>query len=161
MTELPLQSLFTFRRLAPAVDYLGSPFSASFRPLLLGLPLRRPFRSPSLPFSSLSASFAFALSAVRSGYSALLFFLSAFFPFPPHSGLFGAPRFLSSPWFFPFRSAWFPIQPFRFRLLSFLLVSFRPSLLRSRSRSAGACLRSHSGIFRGFRFLSSASALGF
>ena len=31
-----MQSPFSFRRLAPAFDYLGSPFSAFFRPLLLG-----------------------------------------------------------------------------------------------------------------------------
>ena len=34
-----MQSPFTFRRLAPAFDYLGSPFSAFFRPLLLGFPV--------------------------------------------------------------------------------------------------------------------------
>ena len=34
-----MQSPFSFRRLAPASDYLGSPFSAFFRPLLLGFPV--------------------------------------------------------------------------------------------------------------------------
>ena len=33
-----MQSPFSFRRFAPASDYLGSPFSAFFRPLLLGFP---------------------------------------------------------------------------------------------------------------------------
>ena len=34
-----MQSPFSFHRLAPAFDYLGSPFSAFFRPLLLGFPV--------------------------------------------------------------------------------------------------------------------------
>ena len=34
-----MQSPLSFRRLAPASDYLGSPFSAFFRPLLLGFPV--------------------------------------------------------------------------------------------------------------------------
>ena len=34
-----MQSPFSFRRFAPAFDYLGSPFSAFFRPLLLGFPV--------------------------------------------------------------------------------------------------------------------------
>ena len=54
--------------------------------------------------------------------------------------LLGAPQVLSFLWSFSFRSAWFPMQFFRFCLLSVLFVSFRPSLLRSRSRSAGAHL---------------------
>ena len=73
--QLHLQSLFSFRRLAPADDYLGSPFSASFRPLLLGFPLPLPvassfFPSLGLPFRSSLApfrilSFLFFLSALR------------------------------------------------------------------------------------------------
>ena len=43
---------------------------------------------------------------------------------------------------FPFHPDWFPIQSFRFRLLSSLFVSFRPLLLRSHSRSTGARFRS-------------------
>ena len=75
MQQLHLQSLFSFRRLAPADNYLGSPFSASLRPLLLGFPLRFPVASsffPSLriPFRSSLApfrilSFLFFLSALR------------------------------------------------------------------------------------------------
>ena len=69
-----------------------------------------------------------------------LFFLSALFPFL----LSAAPRcsrgsFVPSV-FLPFPSDWFPIQTSRFCLLSLLFVSFRSSLLRSRSRSAGAHL---------------------
>ena len=41
---------------------------------------------------------------------------------------------------FPFRSAWFPMLRFRSSVLSFLFVSFRPSQLRSHSRSTGAYL---------------------
>ena len=39
---------------------------------------------------------------------------------------------------FPFHPVWFPIQSFRFCLFSSLFVSFRPSLIRSHSRSSGA-----------------------
>ena len=39
-----------------------------------------------------------------------------------------------------FRSTWFPMLRFRFPVLSFLSVSFRPSQLRSHSRSTGAYL---------------------
>ena len=73
--QLHLQSLFSFRRLAPADDYLGSPFSASFRPLLLGFRSRFPVISSffpllPLPFRSASArfwilSFLFFLSALH------------------------------------------------------------------------------------------------
>ena len=89
MQQLHLQSLFSFRRLAPADDYLGSPFSvplcvfpsgftllfSRFAFLLLGFPLRFPFASsffplPPLPFRSSLApfrilSFLFFLSALR------------------------------------------------------------------------------------------------
>ena len=54
--------------------------------------------------------------------------------------LHGALRFLSSPLLFPFSPARFPVHSFRFCLLGFLLVSFRPSLLRSRSCSTGDSL---------------------
>ena len=48
---------------------------------------------------------------------------------------------------FPFHPVWFPIQSFRFRLLSSLFVSFRPLLLRSHSRSTGAHLTSSLSAF--------------
>ena len=38
---------------------------------------------------------------------------------------------------FPFHPVWFPIQSFQFCLFSLLFVSFRPTLLRSHSRSTG------------------------
>ena len=65
------------------------------------------------------------------------------FCFPPvfaSQRLHGALRFLSSPLLFPFSPARFPVHSFRFCLLGFLLVSFRPSLLRSRSCSTGDSL---------------------
>ena len=81
MQQLHLQSLFSFRRFAPADDYLGSPFSfpsASLRPLpsiLLGFPLRFPVASSFfrfqarrfrfLPFRFRILSFLFFLSALR------------------------------------------------------------------------------------------------
>ena len=85
--------------------------SASFRPLLLPFRLLSPLL---LPFCPLAVS--------------------------PHSRLFVQARFLSSPSLFPFIHGWFPIRFVRFCLLSFLFVSFRPSLLRSHSRSTGASL---------------------
>ena len=154
-----MQSPFSFRRFAPAFDYLGSPFSAFFRPLLLG------FRStlscfPTSFFRSTFTFFRQLLSRFR--LLSVLFFLSAFFPVL----LTAAPR-CSSVSFVPFV---FPLPP---RLIShaFLpvlltqlscIVSFRPSLLRSRSRSAGAHLSLSLKMFLpGFHFLSSVSALGF
>ena len=83
--QLHLQSLFSFRRLAPADDYLGSPvsfpstLSASFPQLsslpsiLLGFPLRFPVASsffPLLPLPFRSASTQFRILS-------FLFFLSA------------------------------------------------------------------------------------
>ena len=155
-----MQSPFSFRRLAPAFDYLGSPFSTFFRPLLLG------FRFHTYVFSLIFLSARPSLSFVRfylaSGYSASCssFQLSSRFS---SQRLPVAPRFLSSPWLFPL-----PLHLISHVLLPVLLtqlsciVSFRPSLLRSRSRSAGAHLSlSLKMFFHGFRFLSSASALGF
>ena len=82
--------------------------SAFFRPLPV---LFRLLSSTALPFSSLSGFASQRLS--------------------------GAHRFLSSPLSFPFSPGRFPFPSFRFCLLGFLLVSFRPSLLRSRSCSTG------------------------
>ena len=155
-----MQSPFSFRRLAPAFDYLGSPFSAFFRPLLLGFP----DHTFVLSFLFLSArpSLSFVSFCLASGYSASCssFQLSSRFS---SQRLSGAPRFLSSPWLFPL-----PLHLISHVLLPVLLtqlsciVSFRPSLLRSRSRSAGAHLSlSLKMFFHGFHFLSSASALGF
>ena len=73
MQQLHLQSLFSFRRLAPADDYLGSPFSASLRPLLLGFPLRFPVASSF--FRSLPFRFRFPFARFR--ILSFLFFLSA------------------------------------------------------------------------------------
>ena len=228
-----MQSPFSFRRFAPAFDYLGSPFSAFFRPLLLGFPVRTFVLSffflpldlhflssafvslpvtqrPVLPFSSLpgsphsgsparigffrplcfSPSVPSDFSYVPSGsaYSAflycflssfpaslpqpfgrcsslaltqdvspwlplsfdhfrfrlsttqLLFFLSSFLLLSPHRWL---NQLLGSAFAFPFflfLPAWFPVLDLRFQVLSFLFVSFRPSLLHSHSCSTGASL---------------------
>ena len=45
--------------------------------------------------------------------------------------------FLSASPFSTFFSAWFPLLLFRFPVLDLLLVSFRPALIHSRSRSSG------------------------
>ena len=95
-----MQSPFSFRRLAPAFDYLGSPFSAFFRPLLLGFP-DHTFVFPSsffpLDLRFLSSAFISLLVTQR---PVLLF---SFLPGSPHSGspvLLGSLRPLG---FFPFR----------------------------------------------------------
>ena len=76
-----------------------------------------------------------------SGYSALCFFLSSLFPFPPHSGSSSVPPLrLSTSWLLHFRSTRFPVLPFRFFVLGSLFVSFHPSRLRSHSCSTGASL---------------------
>ena len=83
--QLHLQSLFSFRRLAPADDYLGSPFSlpstlsASFPTLpalpsvLLGFRPRFPVASSFFPFRSLP----FRSACLRFRILSFLFFLSA------------------------------------------------------------------------------------
>ena len=154
-----MQSPFSFRRFAPAFDYHGSPFSAFFRPLLLGFP----FHTFVLPFFFLPLDLHFLSSAFVSllvtQHPVLLF---SFLPGSPHSG---SPVHIGffRPLCFPLPSclishAFLPV------LLTQLscIVSFRPSLLRSRSRSAGAHLSlSLKMFFHGFCFLSSTSALGF
>ena len=60
------------------------------------------------------------------------------------AGFLSRSRLLSSPVLFPIVHGWFPVRFTRFRILGFLFVSFRPSLLRSHSRSTGASLLDHS-----------------
>ena len=78
-----MQSPFSFRRLAPASDYLGSPFSAFFRPLLLGFPVR----TSALSFIFLPLDLHFLSSAFVSlpvtRHPVLLF---SVLPGSPHSG---------------------------------------------------------------------------
>ena len=154
-----MQSPFSFRRFAPAFDYLGSPFSAFFRPLLLGFQVHTfvfSFLFLPLDLHFLSSAFVLLLVTQR---PVLLF---SFLPDSPHSG--------SSVHIGFFRPLCFPLPSclISHAFLSVLLtqlsciVSFRPSLLRSRSRSAGAHLSLSLEMFlHGFRFLSSPSALGF
>ena len=78
-----MQSPFSFRRLAPAFDYLGSPFSAFFRPLLLGFPVH----TFVLPFFFLPLDLHFLSSAFVSlpvTQRPVLLFSSL--PGSPHSG---------------------------------------------------------------------------
>ena len=120
--------------LRPAVGFL-SPFPDSLPQLFLRcLPYALAFGlSPFLPLP-------FVRFRSGSGYSASV----SSFPFLPVLCLTvassGAALPLSLLRFSPFRSARFPVLPFRFFVLSFLPVSFRPSQFRSRSRSTGACL---------------------
>ena len=160
--QLPLQSPFSFRRLAPAVDYLGSPFSAFFRPLLLGFPLCTfVLRFLFLPLGLRFLSSAFTLLPVTQ-HPVLLF---SFLPGSPHSGSPVLLRFFRSLGFFPFRPG-LVSHPFLPVLLTQLscIVSFRPSQFRSRSRSTGAhltfCFWASSQMFaHAFRPLSFSSGL--
>ena len=78
-----MQSPFSFRHLAPAFDYLGSPFSAFFRPLLLGFPVSTfvpSFFFLPLDLHFLSSAFVSLLVTQRP----VLLFSSL--PGSPHSG---------------------------------------------------------------------------
>ena len=111
-----MQSPFSFRRFAPAFDYLGSPFSAFFRPLLLG------FRSTlsCFPTSFFPLGLRFLSSAFTSHpvtQHPVLPFCSL--PGSPHSGSPVLPQFFRSSGFSPSVPAWFPIRFFRFCILGF------------------------------------------
>ena len=127
-------SSFPVLRTRLSVCFL-SPFPDSLPQLFLRcLPCALAFGlSPFLPLS-------FVCFRSGSGYLALCFFLSSFFPSPPHSGFLGAP-FRSRFFGFPrsFRPD-FSCLLSRFFVLGFLFVSFRPSLIRSHSCSSGAYL---------------------
>ena len=82
---------------------------------------------------------------VRFRFSISLLSLSVLpFHFPSRlrltAGFPGASVPLTLPRFLPLCPAWFPMPSFRFRVLGFLFVSFRPSQLRSHSCSTGASL---------------------
>ena len=95
-----MQSPFSFRRLAPASDYLGSPFSAFFRPLLLGFP----FRTFVLPFFFLPLDLHFLSSAfVSLPVTQRPVLLFSFLPGFPHSGSPVLLGFFRPLGFFPFR----------------------------------------------------------
>jgi len=88
----------------------------------------------------------------------LCFFLSLFFLSPPHSGFLSAPFPLSLPRFPLSLRPDFSCLPSRFLYSALLLVSFRPSLIRSHSCSSGAYLMLSLSVFPlPIRFLSSAS----
>ena len=86
-----------------------------------------------LSLSVLSASdpFPFVPFSFASGYSAFRFFLSSFFPSPPHSGFLGALLLLSLLWLSSFSPTWFPVSSFpipRTRLTVCFLSPFPDSL---------------------------------
>ena len=88
----------------------------------------------------------------------LCVFLSSFFLPPPHSGFLSAPSPLSLPRFPPSLQPDFSCLPSGFLYLASLLVSFCPSLIRSRSCSSGAYLVLSLSVFSlPIHFLSSAS----
>ena len=73
--------------------------------------------------------FLSSVSVVASHYSASASSFPCFLS-PPHSGFLSAPFLLSLPRSSPFAPAWFPVHSFPVPVLSFLFVSFRPSLIR-------------------------------
>ena len=92
--------------------------------------------SPSFPAFSVPLPLPFVRFCFPSGYSAFCFFLSVL---PASASQWLLPCCLSAfaSWLSPFFPAWFPMLSFPVSVLGFLLVSFRPSLLRSRSCSTG------------------------
>ena len=125
----------------------------SFRVPVLGLAVRflSPFPDslPQLFLRCLLPAFAFRIFPVLSAFFrpllsrfrllSLCFFLSAL----PASASQQLPRCFDSALassFSPFLPAWFPMLSFPVPVLGLLFVSFRPSQLRSHSRSAGASL---------------------
>ena len=84
---------------------------------------------------------SFRLPLFRFWLLSLCFFLSSFFPFPPHSRSSSVlPLRLSASWLLHFRSTRFPVLPFHFFVLGSLFVSFHPSRFRSHSCFPGASL---------------------
>ena len=144
-TQLYCSFPFALPCFAPtAVPQVLTFFSASTRPLT--------FRSFPLPSPFLSSG---PLPLPATQPSALPFL---FFPVPPCSCFPGAPPPLSLLRFPLYLRPGFPCLPSRFLYSALLLVSFRPSLIRSRSCSSGAYLMlSLSVCPLLFRFLSSAS----
>ena len=144
----PVLSCLVSRAFLPGSWYSASLY-VSFRPS----PIRSHSCSSgaylplSLPVFSVPLPLPFVRFCFPSGYSAFCFFLSALCPLRltvGSSSRLGSLRPLrSSPSF----TAGFPSASFRFCILGSLFVSFRPSLLRSHSRSTGASLLSFlSGI---------------
>ena len=144
-TQLRCSFPFALPRFAPtAVPQVLTFRSASFRPL--------PFRYFPLPTPFLS-SVRLSLPATQPSVLPFLFF-----PVPPYSCFPGAPPPLSLPRFPPSPRPGFPCLPSGFLYSALLLVSFRPSLIHSRSCSSGAYLMLSLSVFPlPFRFLSSAS----
>ena len=108
-------------------------------------------RFRSFPFQSAF----FRLLLFRFRLLSLCFFLSSFFPSPPHSGFPGSPSPLSLPWLPPFSPTWFPVSSFPV-LCTRLSVCFLSSLPASLPQLFHRCFPSafasglspHSAFFR-------------
>ena len=158
LPRLPLSLQPDFSCLPSRFLYLASLF-VSFRSSLLRSHSRStgaylPF---SLPAFSTSDSLPFVRSSSASSYSA---FCSSFPSLPGFASqlLSRCPSPLSLPRFPLSLRPDFSCLPSRFLYLASLMVSFRPSLIRSRSCSSGAYLVLSLSVFSlPFRFLSSAS----
>ena len=119
--------------------------------------LGRPFRGSSpLPFRFLTPAVSASFRPLLFRFRLLshCFFLSSFFPAPPHSGCPGVPLPLSLRWLSPFSPTRFPVSSFpvlRTRLPVCFLSSFPVSLPQLFHRCFPFGLSPH------FRLLSSAS----
>ena len=109
-------------------------FAPTAVPQVLPFQISPPGSVPDFHFLSSASIVASHYSAFRSS------FFHFFFPFRLTAGYLGASVPLTLPRSFPLLPAWFPMPSFRFCVLGFLFVSFRPSLLRSHSWSTGASL---------------------
>ena len=154
--RLRLQFPFVFRQLH-SLQMLGLALPFPFRFVssaslhFSGIPLSRPIAASVSLSDPRCFRFLSSASVLGSDYSASVssFLLSSRFCLT--AAFFGAPSLSFRP--FPFSPGWFPIRSFRFCLLgSAVLVSFRPSLLRSHSRSTGAPFIPGSFPPRSFRF---------
>ena len=120
-TQLSCMFPFTLPRFAPTAVPRVLAFFSAFA---------------SLPAFSVPLPLPFVCFCFPSGYSAFCFFLSVL----PVSASQWLPRCCLSAFaslLSPFFPAWFPVHSFPVFVLGFLMVSFRPSLLRSRSCSTG------------------------
>ena len=113
----------------------------SFRPSLLRSRSRSAGAHLSLSLKMFFHGFHFLSSVSALGFQLLSFCF--FFSSDPLLSLHSRFHSVSLPLSllrFLFPPAWFPMLSVRFQVLSLLFVSFRPSLLRSHSRSTGASL---------------------
>ena len=134
-------SAISFRLLPGSISAAassGSPLPSSFLSGFSGLNFF-PLSRPSVDFLT-PAVFAFFRPLQFWVLTTQPLFFLSFLPVSASQWLPRCSLPLSLPGFPSSVPAWFPMLPFRLLYSASLFVSFRPSLLRSHSRSTGACL---------------------